>query len=104
MTAQALTTSDLEAALGDERHLGFGYAISRDLGESRRKRLDRAVVRVANDLDLDAETLFHWANSKWGRLVDGVYGRNESPSSETVRNYLNEKAVAEALDGVEVRS
>lgn len=92
-----LSMDDLDAALGSEDHLGYGYAISSDLPSRKRLALDHSVVAVANDLDLDAETLFHWTNSKWGRwLVDGVYGRDETPTKATVEKYLNPKAVAEA--------
>lgn len=105
MTAR-LFDGDLQMALEDDRHLGFGYATADVIGSaSRRRSLDRAVVAVANEVGLDSETLFHWTNSKWGRwLVDGVHGRNEPPTRATVRAYLNPSAVAEALDGVEVLS
>lgn len=101
-----LTTADLDAALADDRHLGHGYA-TRDYieSQSKRERLDRAVVAVANDADFSAEELFHWTNSKWGRwLIDGVYGRNESPTQATVRRYLNAETLVEATEGVEVLS
>jgi hypothetical protein len=95
-----LTTTSLQNVLADERHLGFGYATSDVLPPSRRERLDRAVVAVANDLGLDEETLFHWTNSKYGRwLVDLVYGNDAPPTQATVP-----LAVEEALDGVEVLS
>ena len=89
----------LETALEHEDHLGWGYATKDSLPTVRQAKLDCAVIDVANELFLTPEDLFHWTNSKWGRwLVDGVYGRDESPTKKTVRNYLNEKAVREALD------
>lgn len=94
-----LTVADLHATLEDERHLGWGYACTRDLGESVVARLDRNVVHVANELGLDYERLFHWANSKYGRwLTDGLWGRAERPTRETVRVYLNGDAVAKAME------
>jgi hypothetical protein len=94
----ALTTADLEATLDDGRHLGFGYACSRDLAARTRARLDRAVVAVANELGLDAEQLFQWANSKGGRwLTDAVAGRDEAATRATVRKYLSADFVREIL-------
>lgn len=92
-----LTTADLEAALNDERHLGFGYATRDYLPTSLRERLDRNVVWVANDLGLDAETLFHWANSKNARwLCD--HASDGKVSRDRVRDYLNPETVASAMD------
>jgi hypothetical protein len=101
-----ISTDTIERALADGRHLGFGYACTRDIeSESKRQRLDRATVAVANELGLDDETFFHWANSKYGRwLADAVLGRDEPPTKATVRQYLNPPAVEQALDGVEVLS
>lgn len=95
-----ITTENIGQALADERHLGFGYACTRDISSASKKaQLDNAVAGVANELGLDAETFFHWTNSKLGRwLADGVLGRGEPPTKETVRKYLNPEAVAEALD------
>jgi hypothetical protein len=89
-----LTVADLDRAIRDERHLGFGYATSRDISAGRRKALDLAVVEVANDLGVDYETLFVWSNSKNGRwLVDEASGI--APSRTLVLRYLNARWVAE---------
>ena len=98
----ALTVADLDATLADERHLGWGYASAGHFGDSKRARLDRAVVAVANELGLDYEGLFMWSNSKLARwCADEMHGR--SPSREAVRHYLNptvirDLVVAEGLD------
>jgi hypothetical protein len=105
MTAK-LTIEDLHQTLCDDRHLGYGYACCTDIeSTSKRLRLDKSIVAVANELGLDYETLFHWSNSKNGRyLADGILGCNESPSRENVRHYLNPTAVELSLEGVEVLS
>lgn len=97
-----ITTESIEQALADERHLGWGYACTRDIeSESKRDRLDRATVAVANELGLDAETFFHWTNSKYGRwLTDAVLGRGEPPTKATVRQLLNPSAIEQATEGV----
>jgi hypothetical protein len=93
-----LTVDDLHATLADERHLGFGYACCDVLPPGKRERLDRAIVAVANQLELDRETLFHWSNSKHGRwLADAAYGRDEPATRATVRTLLNPEAVAASL-------
>jgi hypothetical protein len=97
----ALTVQDLEATLEDERHLGYGYACSRDLSPSKATRLDRAVIAVANELDLDQEDLFEWSNSKHGRwLTDRIYGRNASISRATVRLEMSEKIIDDLRKGL----
>lgn len=92
-----LTTDDLDAALNDEDHLGWGYSgASSYLSDSKRERLDRAVVAVANELGLSKRELFHWTNSKYGRwLTDTV----ESPSKASVREYLNADAMQVLKEG-----
>lgn len=95
-----LTVEDLHRTLEDERHLGYGYATVGLIieSESRRNRLDRAIVAVANELELSYEQLFDWSNSKYGRwLADGVYGRDESPSRATVRSHYLNADVLEVL-------
>lgn len=95
-----LTADDLNRTLADERHLGWGYQCCLDIeSATTRARLERAVVAVANEQQLDYERLFRWSNSKWGRwLYDGVRGCGEPPTRATVRRYLNERSVAEACD------
>lgn len=96
-TRTTLTVADLVAALNDERHLGWGYATREYLSESRRERLDRAVLAVANSLGLSAEDLFHWTNAKFGRhLVD--MASSGKINHDLVRGYLNAEAVAQAKD------
>lgn len=103
-TDTKLTVDDISRALADERHLGWGYTCTRDLGaeygrQSDQDQLDRNVVAVANELGLDYDTFFHWTNSKYGRwLADAVIGRNESVTEGTVRGCLNREAVAAAMD------
>lgn len=100
LAVRVLTTDDLDACLADDDHLGWGYAIASDLSNSKRERLDRAVVAVANELGLSKRDLFHWTNSKYGRwLVDGIYGRDESPSKASVRHYLNPEAMKVLKEG-----
>lgn len=104
----ALRVEDLERALADERHLGWGYAGRGYLAKATADRLDRAVVTAANELGLDYETLFHWTNSKNGRwLADAACDQNRPTSAEIrdlARTYLNPATIASALDGVEVAS
>lgn len=100
-TPAILTKDDVEACLADDRHLGVGYATSRDLSPSKADRLDRCVVAVANELGLDRESLFHWTNSKYGRwLTDAVLGNDAPINAETVRRLLNAEAVEVAQDGL----
>lgn len=97
-----LTTKDLEDALADPQHLGYGYATAGNLRRSQATALDNAVVRVANELDLDPVAFFDWTNSKYGRwLVDGVEGCGEKPNAETVRKYMNADTMT-VLDGARV--
>jgi hypothetical protein len=70
-----LTEGDLYRTLEDDRHLGWGYACLDVLSISRRARTDAAIVKVANQLELDYEDLFLWSNSKHGRwLADMIHG------------------------------
>jgi hypothetical protein len=96
-----LTTEDLTTALNDDRHQGWGYAEADLIGStSKRERLDRVVVAVANELGMNAEQLFEWTNSKYGRwLTDDVHGCNASPSTPTVRRYLNAEALFVLAEG-----
>lgn len=75
-TRPLLTTDDLNAALNDERHLGFGYATRRHLDDAELEaRIDAAVIAEANAKQMTREQLFDWANSKNGRwLVDMCSG------------------------------
>ncbi len=99
-----LTTTDLHETLADERHGGWGYACCSDLPRSKREPLDRAIIGVANEMNLDRERLFHWSNSKYGRwLYDAVYGNDKPPTRATVRELLNPEAMRLATEGVEVR-
>lgn len=91
-TTTKLTVADLNTALLDERHGGWGYATAAYLAPSRRERLNANVVHVANELGLDYEALFMWANSKLGRwLVDSA---DVSTSRATVRQHLNAEEMA----------
>lgn len=92
-----VTVADVERALQDERHLGWGYATKYHLPRSRRETLDLAVARVASELDLDAEALFAWTDSKSGRwLVDAASGGRIN--RDLVRKFLNDETVAAAQD------
>lgn len=90
-TAAKLTVEDLHATLEDEDHLGFGYACCHDdLPAGKLRRLDAAIVAVANEEHLSHEDLFKWSNSKYGRwLADAVHGRDATPTRETVRQLLS---------------
>lgn len=94
MATALLTPADLQATLDDERHLGFGYAESRYLSDFKREALDQKVVAVANEFGLDAEELFLWANSKYGRwLCDSTYGARVT--RELVRKALSRTIIEE---------
>jgi len=100
--AEPLVVADLETALKREDHAGFGYAERRYLDGTRQREIDAAVIEVANELLMTADDLFTWADSKYGRwLIDGVYGRNEPATVETVRGSLNNVVLSEL--GIEVR-
>ncbi len=87
-----LTVADLHETLADSRHNGWGYATAGTLPESKQDRLDRAVVRVANELGLTYEELFVWSDSKDARwLADDVHGR--PANAEAVRDYLNRTVI-----------
>lgn len=95
MTSTPLTQDDLDAALADERHLGFGYAGRQHLDADTRAQLDKGVLEVANMLVLTREDLFHWTNSKYGRwLCDHASDGNTSLGR--VSDYLNPDTIAEA--------
>ena len=92
-----VTVADVERALQDERHLGWGYSTKYYLPRTRQENLDRAVASVASELDLDSEALFAWTNAKSGRwLVDAATAGRIN--RDLVRKFLNAEAVAEALD------
>lgn len=79
----------------------FGYAQLERLNSQKRARIERALVAVANELQLSLDELRVWSASKWVRwLCDGVKGRNEPPTRETLRRYLNEEIVANLLEEV----
>ena len=85
-----LVLDDLEAALEDDRHHGWGYATKTSLGAGIQAKLDCAVIDVANELGLDYEELFMWTNSKYGRwLIDSL----GSPTKVLVREQLNQDAI-----------
>lgn len=91
-----LTQTDLDAALSDERHYGFGYATRDELPARIRQALDAAVLEVANEIGVTREQLFHWANSKDGRwLCD--HASDGNTSLERVRTYLNPDAIKNAI-------
>ena len=93
-----VTVIDLLDTLADERHLGHGYACTDVLSDSRRARLNHAVVGVANEEGLTRDELFTWSNSKHGRwLADRVYGNNAPISRATVRKELSRKIVDELV-------
>lgn len=98
-----LRLDDLDAALDDDRHLGWGYSVKRHLSTRTAAKLDCAVIDVANELGLDYEELFLWANSKEGRwLVDKIDdGANvlkinvrENLNAETIQTLKEEEAHA----------
>lgn len=90
-----LTVTDLHDTLAHEEHLGWGYACLDVLSPSRRERIDRAIVAVANDLGLTTDELLMWSNSKHGRwLADRVHGNDASPNRATVRKELNADVIA----------
>lgn len=82
--------TDLQDALQDDRHLGWGYALTRSLGPAFCKKLDREVVDAANDLELTYEELFNWANSKAGRWLSDQFDGTETQREirQSVRCYL----------------
>jgi hypothetical protein len=93
-----LTVADLYETLNDERHLGWGYATLDVLGDSKRDRVDRAIVAVANDLGLTYEELFNWSNSKHGRwLADRVYGNDAPATQATVRKELTREIITQLM-------
>jgi hypothetical protein len=96
-TARKLTVADLERALLDERHNGWGYATRYGLSESRRRQLDGTVVGVANELGLDTDQLFAWTDCKSARwLVDAASGGRIN--RHLVRGFLNEREVKAAQE------
>lgn len=95
----SLGLQDLDDAVEDQRHLGWGYSTKSGLPNRAQATLDCAVIDVANELELNYEELFHWTNSKYGRwLVDTIGGK--TPTKAAVRKYLNAEAVKDAQEGV----
>lgn len=90
-----IAAADLQGALQDDRHFGWGYACTRKHGPAFCKKLDREVVDAANELELGYEELFAWANSKNGRWLDDQLDGTETQREvrETVRCYLDASAM-----------
>jgi hypothetical protein len=89
-----LTVEDLHETLEHEDHLGFGYACCIDLPHTKRDRLDRAIVAVANEEGFSKSELLTWSNSKHGRwLADLVMGNGYAPTRATVRRQLSREIV-----------
>ncbi len=93
-----LHLEDLTRTLDDERHLGFGYATADDLTSDQRDRLDRSIISVANELALDYDDLFHWANSKNARWLCDEASGAKAINQTLVRRYLNDATVASAKE------
>jgi hypothetical protein len=93
---RSLTVGDIDIALNDPRHSGYGYRAASGLPARKLETLNRSVAAVANELGYSSEDLFRWADSKHGRwLVDRVYGTNEPPTRATVRKEMNAKVTAD---------
>lgn len=88
-----LTAADVEAALADDRHLGYGFHERALLPAASQVRLTRVVAEIATEAGWAYEDLFHWTNSKFGRhLISDVMGPrlNGEALRHVVRNYINE--------------
>lgn len=81
----ALTIDDILAGYSNDEWCGWGYLGERNSEESERgcdsPRLataDKVVIKVANELEWDRETLFEWLNSKPGRwFCDTAFGNGK---------------------------
>lgn len=96
-----LTAADLDRALEDDRHLGFGYATRGAIVPlTDRKLLDESVVATANRLGWTYDDLFHWANSNHGRwLVDHFEGRPSQRAfsvADIVSQYVTDSTLRDA--------
>lgn len=100
-TKTRLTLADLERALEDDRHNGWGYATSRSgwLSPTAMARLDCRVIDTANQLGLDYEELFQWTDSKYGRHLVDTIGGVRDVTFAAVRPYLNENAMQVLREG-----
>lgn len=70
-TTEQLTTDHLDAMTTDDRWGGWGYLGERERGSLTAEhvaRADAGLLEAAAGLKLDAEQLFHFANSKMGRF------------------------------------
>ena len=77
-----LTTDDLDRALNDDRHFGWGYRTRGYFTRTFQAMVDAEVIRAANEHGWDYEDLFAWTNSKDGRwLVDVLSGLSSDINS-----------------------
>jgi len=100
--ARPLTAQDVEDALADPRHNGYGFAERSILSATTQVRLTRIVAEIANDLGWDREMLFQWTDSKYGRwLADSFRGPrlDKAAARETVRKYVNAEAARLLAEG-----
>jgi hypothetical protein len=95
-STRPLTVADLERALADDRHLGYGFAERRNLTAARSQQMGRAIIREANALGLDYEALFHWTNSKHARWACDEAGDAGSNLNQIVARYLTATTVRSA--------
>jgi hypothetical protein len=78
LTTTTLTYDDIDRALADERHHGWGYACRSSLNERARHTADAVVLRAANEQGWDYDQLFEWCDSKSGRhFSDLAYGSED---------------------------
>lgn len=68
MAATELTTLDIALGYEDGRWQGWGYLGARENAPEHQADLaDQIVLLFANTAGWDADTLFHWMNSRTGR-------------------------------------
>jgi hypothetical protein len=91
-----LTVADLHDTLTHEDHLGWGYACVASIdSDAVRARIDRHIVRAANDLGLTADELFMWSNSKYGRWLSDEVGESlRDATLAKVQRYLSAETIA----------
>lgn len=94
--AATVEEADIDKALKDPEHHGFGYKEVRD---DNRAKLDPWVVSIANEIGLNYNEFFQWLDSKPARhLADEVSFRGVS--EKLVRKYLNRVMVDKVLESV----
>jgi hypothetical protein len=90
--ARPIKESDVEEALNDPRHYGYGYSEIDMVSEKKRGVANRAIAKAMQQGGFDREDLFQWVNSKFGRwYAEGVYdGQSATALAKKIADEVNQ--------------